>query len=110
MDETIRKPDIGATIRVDAAPTNSKSNIETTVRPGSVADDSQAGDGDFILKGRIYRGIKCLSDNSGEAQVYLVHGEEGANGIEDILSQFYHQEAVDAHCAELQYGDAGSCC
>ena len=40
MDETIRKPDIGATIRVDAAPTNSKSNIETTVRPGSVADDS----------------------------------------------------------------------
>ena len=85
MDETIRKPDIGATIRVDAAPTNSKSNIETTVRPGSVADDSQAGDGDFILKGRIYRGIKCLSDNSGEAQVYLVHGEEG----EMVLKIYY---------------------
>ena len=63
MDETIRKPDIGATIRVDAAPTTSKRSVETTVRPGSVADNSQAGDGDFILKGRIYRGIKCLSDN-----------------------------------------------
>ena len=63
MDETIRKPDIGATIRVDAAPATSKRSVETTVRPGSVADNSQAGDGDFILKGRIYRGIKCISDN-----------------------------------------------
>ena len=85
MDETIRKPDMGATIRVDAAPVVSKLNTETTVRPGSSADTSQAGDGDFILKGRVYRGIKCLSDNSGEAQVYLVHGEEG----EMVLKIYY---------------------
>ncbi|MDE7086394.1 MAG: protein kinase, partial [Prevotella sp.] len=32
---------------------------------------------DFVLKGRVYRGIKCLSDNSGEAQVFLVEGDEG---------------------------------
>ncbi len=31
----------------------------------------------FMLKGRIYQSIKCLSDNSGEAQVFLVRGEEG---------------------------------
>ena len=30
-----------------------------------------------MLKGRIYQSIKCLSDNSGEAQVFLVRGEEG---------------------------------
>ena len=32
---------------------------------------------EFMLKGRIYQSIKCLSDNSGEAQVFLVRGEEG---------------------------------
>ena len=32
---------------------------------------------EFMLKGRIYQSIKCLSDNSGEAQVFLVKGEEG---------------------------------
>ena len=32
---------------------------------------------EFMLKGRIYQSIKCLSDNSGEAQVVLVRGEEG---------------------------------
>ena len=30
-----------------------------------------------MLKGRIYQSIKCLSDNSGEAQVFFVRGEEG---------------------------------
>ena len=30
-----------------------------------------------MLKGRIYQSIKCLSDNSGEAQVFWVRGEEG---------------------------------
>ena len=32
---------------------------------------------EFMLKGRIYQSIKCLSDNSGEAQVFFVRGEEG---------------------------------
>ena len=32
---------------------------------------------EFMLKGRIYQSIKCLSDNSGEAQVFWVRGEEG---------------------------------
>ena len=38
-----------------------------------------------MLKGRIYQSIKCLSDNSGEAQVFLVKGEEG----ERVLKIYY---------------------
>ena len=40
---------------------------------------------EFMLKGRIYQSIKCLSDNSGEAQVFLVKGEEG----ERVLKIYY---------------------
>ncbi|MBE6249380.1 MAG: hypothetical protein E7106_09040 [Prevotella sp.] len=81
MDETIRKPDkvvdTGATLRVDKAPTVSNVDSDITVRPGSIPSDAKSNTGDFMLKGRLYRGIKCLSDNSGEAQVYLVEGDEG---------------------------------
>ena len=79
MDETIRKPDnqvsITSTIRVDASPT-STTNPSSTVRPNG-RDGKQSVSIDFMLKGRAYRGIKCLSENSGEAQVYLVEGDEG---------------------------------
>ena len=75
---------LDATIRVDmhqaAAPSN-----DVTVRPDKTPQDNQVNDGDFVLKGRIYRGIKCLSDNSGEAQVFLVEGEEG----EMVLKVYY---------------------
>ena len=40
---------------------------------------------EFLLKGRIYQSVKCLSDNSGEAQVFLVKGEEG----ERVLKIYY---------------------
>ena len=40
---------------------------------------------EFMLKGRIYQSIKCLSDNSGEAHVFLVKGEEG----ERVLKIYY---------------------
>ena len=79
MDETIRKPDnqvsITSTIRVDASPT-SITNPSATVRP-NVRDRKQSVSIDFLLKGRAYRGIKCLSENSGEAQVYLVEDDKG---------------------------------
>ena len=40
---------------------------------------------EFLLKGRIYQSVKCLSDNTGEAQVFLVKGEEG----ERVLKIYY---------------------
>ena len=89
MDETIRKPDkvvdTGATLRVDAAPIASNADSDITVRPESKPSDVKSNTGDFMLKGRLYRGIKCLSDNSGEAQVFLVKGDED----EMVLKIYY---------------------
>lgn len=82
MDATIRKPDItantSATIRVDSALSPSNFNGNVTVKSGSQQQQEKKPiTSDFVLKGRVYRGIKCLSDNSGEAQVFLVEGDEG---------------------------------
>lgn len=68
--------DMNATIRVGgSAPVG---NGDQTIRPEQtnrgVSDEESA---DFVLKGRFYKSIKCLSDNSGEAQVFLVEGDEG---------------------------------
>ena len=86
MEETIRKPEIAAdntaTVRVDAPKNNTAT--ERTARPDA-APMAAAGFADFMLKGRLYRGIKTLSDNSGEAQVFLVEGEEG----ERVLKVYY---------------------
>ena len=103
MDGTIRKPDLPntapstaaapqdmtATIRVGsqqqrtaAAPSNAG---ETTLRPGTVATTEKGGSTDFVLKGRVYHSVKCISDNSGEAQVFLVNSDEG----EMVLKIYY---------------------
>ncbi len=91
MDTTIRnaeKTNVSSTIRV--APLNTPvDDVLTTRRAGGMngTDGSAGGDSttDFILKGRVYRGIKCLSDTSGEAQVFLVEGDEG----EMVLKIYY---------------------
>ena len=61
--------DMAATIRV-GSPQPAAANGDQTLRPGTTTQqggDEQAAD--FTLKGRTYRAVKCLSDNSGEAQV-----------------------------------------
>ncbi len=86
-DQTTKRPEpanLGATVRVNAPNTNNGGG-DVTVRPGKTARESGDNSGDFVLKGRMYRGIKCLSDNSGEAQVFLVEGEEG----EMVLKVYY---------------------
>ena len=99
MDETIRKPDLpndaqqtaapqdmNSTIRVDSLQQNSSANNGITVRPGTTAMKEKDGSGtDFVLKGRIFHSIKCISDNSGEAQVFLVSSDEG----EMVLKIYY---------------------
>ena len=99
MDETIRKPDLSddsqkpaipldttATIRVDSPQRTSSVNNEITVRPESAAMNEKNGSNtDFVLKGKVYHCIKCISDNSGEAQVFLVSSDEG----EMVLKIYY---------------------
>ena len=46
--------------------------LRTQQEEGVTADDSST----FLLKGVEYRKLDCLSDNSGEAQVFLVEHEE----------------------------------
>ena len=98
MDETIRKPDlpassqqnadslnVTATIRVDSQQhaSSNQSNGEITVRPSSMKETG--GETDFVLKGRVYHCIKCISDNSGEAQVFLV-----SSGEEEMVLKIYY--------------------
>ena len=89
MDETLKtqrpSANTGRTMRVSAAPKATAGDV--TVRPssGSSSKETTGGDVEFTLKGRVYRSVKCLSDNSGEAQVFLVEGEDG----EKVLKIYY---------------------
>ncbi len=95
MDEHTIRHD--ATIRVSADPQPSKmttyriENSKTaaqgdlTLRPTGATQHHTGGEMEFLLKGRLYRSIKCLSESSGEAQVFLVEGEEG----ERVLKIYY---------------------
>jgi len=84
MDGTIRTPqaDQGTTKRVSD---QQKMDGLKTIRPASADGVKNAQAAEFNLKGRIYRSVKCLSDSSGEAQVFLVEGEEG----ERVLKIYY---------------------
>ncbi|MBO5592856.1 MAG: protein kinase [Prevotella sp.] len=83
MDQTYRtlQQDVSTTMRVSPG----QSGGDTTIRPGDSSKKVSGGDVEFLLKGRIYQSVKCLSDNSGEAQVFLVKGEEG----ERVLKIYY---------------------
>ena len=73
MDQTVKtkRPDSSTTMRVeDLAADNAAMN--TTQRPEGAAEKSETNDDVFVLKGCHYKNIRCLSDNSGEAQVFLV--------------------------------------
>ena len=58
----------------------SANNLSQTLRTqrgaGGVAVDSGSDSANFNLKGVDYRKLECLSDNSGEAQVFLVERDE----------------------------------
>ncbi|MBQ7420376.1 MAG: protein kinase [Prevotella sp.] len=83
MDQTIRTPEQNsATIRV--APQANAAG-DRTFRPGSSEPVQSSVASDFIIKGKVYHCIKCLSDNSGEAQVFLVE----CGGEEMVLKIYY---------------------
>ena len=46
---------------------------------------------DFLLRGRIHKNIRCLSESSGEAQVYLV----SIDGHERVLKLYYPNQRPD---------------
>lgn len=83
MDQTIRTirtpEQNNSTIRVAPAAG------DKTYRPGSSEPVQSNVSNDFIIKGKVYHCIKCLSDNSGEAQVFLVESD----GQQLVLKIYY---------------------
>ncbi|MBR1687106.1 MAG: protein kinase [Prevotella sp.] len=75
METTLRNPSMQQGEVTKAVPVAGETP-ERTLRPNAKPQDAKAGQGDFTLKGKVYRNLKCLSDNSGEAQVFLVSNEE----------------------------------
>lgn len=82
MDQTIHTPkDNSVTIRVASRKqTSSESTFRKSNEP--VLSDVMT---DFMIKGKVYHCVKCLSDNSGEAQVFLVDSDQG----EMVLKLYY---------------------
>jgi len=79
---TVREPG-GDTMRTSAQPQNTNHDI-TVKNEGKHADSPVSGD-NFTLKGKIYSNKRCISNNSGEAQVYLVENQ----GQEYVLKIYY---------------------
>ena len=96
FDQTMRLPDNGAV--AEAMPREQQSATpDRTLRPDGAAMP-QAGNADggqgqtvFRLKGFEYELERLLSDNSGEAQVYLVRRE----GKEYVLKVYYPNFSID---------------
>ena len=98
----MENPDVENTVHVEPAAgdmtvrpaamdqTDASGSMDMTMRTttNSVQDDSEMQDvaGDyFVLKGVKYKNKQCLSENSGEAQVYLVERD----GEEYVLKIYY---------------------
>ena len=89
MDQTLR-PDIATSATIRVAPQSSSlqtTNGESTLVPGTSNGKPKSGAVTFNLKGQTYYSVKCISDNSGEAQVFLVTDEGGINEL--VLKIYY---------------------
>ena len=85
MDATIRNFEQTNSTTKRVSTNRPAAAATTTIRPGEDSQGPSGGRVEFLLKGRVYESVKCLSDNSGEAQVFLVKGEEG----ERVLKIYY---------------------
>ena len=81
--------------------TTRKGPMETTMRPGgaasSIANSNGLSTNVFTLKGVDYEEVTCLSDNSGEAQVYLVERE----GKQYVLKLYYPNFDINKKLLQL---------
>ena len=119
-----RQENIDATRRIDTGSATIRANA-STVRPASATVRSSAmmggafkpdsfevqndnvDDKFFLLKGNKYKNIQSLSENTGEAQVFLVEGENFAdfvNGKKDSFAICFLEEASDIKTQKIVYG------
>ena len=75
-------------------------SVESTVRTeGIEADSGPVAEDSFVLKGISYRNVNVLSDNSGEAQVFLVEN----NGENYVLKIYYPNFDVNKKILQVIY-------
>lgn len=93
IDSTVRLADTLATPGEDTTqvPADRTLRPEGAAMPMNDKDDKQAEPAIFRLKGQEYEHVRLLSDNSGEAQVFLVRN----NGEEYVLKVYYPNFNVD---------------
>lgn len=91
------------TLRPDTSLPQSVSSaqpVESTVRTDGIAADSgEVAEDSFVLKGISYRNVNVLSDNSGEAQVFLVEN----NGENYVLKIYYPNFDVNKKILQVIY-------
>ena len=76
-------------VNTDQATGVSESTIESTLktlRGTGIGAVKESVTDHFVLKGQNYRKVECLSDSSGEAQIFLVENEAGT---EFVLKVYY---------------------
>ena len=88
MDGTIRTPQQNNSSTMRVTTSKPAVAVETTIRPDGNTGGQAGGEVEFLLKGKVYKSIKCLSDHSGEAQVFLVEGSEGQRVLKIYYPNF----------------------
>ena len=80
---------------------SNKNSMERTMRPGgaasSAANANASSTNVFNLKGIDYKEVSCLSDNSGEAQIYLVERD----GKQYVLKLYYPNFDINKKLLQL---------
>lgn len=84
-DKTLATQGVESTLRVQgtvgSSPTTTMTSaIEQTLRSQGHTEEGGANNAFFTLKGKQYKNVNCLSDSSGEAQIFLVE-HEGRNYV-----------------------------
>mgnify|MGYP002522538250 FL=1 len=84
---------------MDATKRSSMPETSMSFRVDEPAEDADVEDSFFLLKGVKYRNVQSLSDNSGEAQVFLVE----QNGEKYVLKIYYPNFDVNRKILQTVY-------
>ena len=102
IDKTRRQASndgIGDATRRPSETSVTVTQMESTYRAGVVTQSDDVNGQSFVLKGVIYRNVQSLSDNSGEAQVFLVE----RNGENYVLKIYYPNFDVNKKILQTVY-------
>ena len=102
IDKTRRQASndgIGDATRRPSETSVTVTQMESTYRAGVVTKSDDVNGQSFVLKGVTYRNVQSLSDNSGEAQVFLVE----RNGENYVLKIYYPNFDVNKKILQTVY-------